>query len=500
MILVGTEAEKFILKEISNHLEGISETLAKYDPIHAVKVWRETLRAVEELINLPGEIEDDELRNGLLSYRLLPTDPLALMQIRQALRDRFDGRVAERFCMTVCQIAAVAVGFKLSGQALDELTDVDGAIRYFQSRRRQMLAVLYALPNECRGMERIGRMDTLNVLLPVIEHSSIALSNSYRHIFLLSAIEDYSIDVGATAYTSNYFFQTLNAAFLEPERGGITEISHRDFDLTLISARPKVDRRKVFSVAELCGELMALEAGYAEFQLASATSFATLPRFIVECARYCRDDYYIELSVGQLNELMTLCNLPIELQRALVDTGTDYRDHINSFAPFVGIGTTRLSTVTWLSRFAYHWAGVCLNRVKRYQVRMGFIFEKQVKEELARQGFDISEIKRIERQEFDVIATKNRVIYNVQCKNNRVDLTLMEFNPKVAASYNRRLEKYYAGALRKEERREHLLRDEFGLSAVKHVVLSKYPIATRNPRILAFREIARFGERFGDRE
>jgi hypothetical protein len=500
MILAGIEAEEFILAQMSNHTEGISRTLAKYHPTHAVAIWRETLRAVEEFINLPGEIDDDGLRDDLLNYRLFPPDPPSLRRILQALGNAFDGDVAERFCMTVCQIAAIGVGFKVAGVALDELTDIEGAINYFQSRRRQMLAILYALPKECRGMERIGRMDTLNVLLPVVEHSSIALTNSYRHIFLLRALDDYSIDIGPTSYTGNYFFQTLDAAFLEPERASITEIPPQNFDLELISRRPKIDPRKVFSVAELCGELMALEAGYAEFDLASATSFATLARFIVECARYCRDDYYIELSAGQLTELMRLCNLPADLQRALVDRSADYRDHINSFAPFVAVGGTRLSTITWLSRFSYRWTSVCLDKIKRYQVRTGFIYENQVKEALAKQGFNISEVKRIDRQEFDVLATKENVIYNVQCKNNLVDLTQMELSPKVAARYNRKLEKYYAGALRKEECREHLLKGKFGISAVKHVVLSKFPIATRNPKILAFREIGQFGERFGSRE
>lgn len=498
MVLTGKEAEKFILKEISNHSLGISETLMIYDPVQAVNVWRETLRAVEELINLPREINRDELRDALLNYRLFPPDPRSLRQICQSLRDTFSEGVADRFFKTVCQISAIAVGFNVSGQALDELTDVESAVSYFQSRRRQMLAILYALPKQCRGTEPIQQMDTLNVLLPVIEHSAIALNNSYRHVFLLSAVDDYAIEVGTTAYTSNYFFQTLNAAFLEPERGGITEILLQDFDHTLISKRPKVDTRKVFSAAELCGELMALEAGYAEFRLASSTSFAVLARFVFECVRYCREDYYIDLSASQLSELMTLCNLPAELRGALINKGADYRDHINSFAPFVAVGSLRLSTVTWLSRFAYHWAAVCLNKIKRYQVRTGFLFENQVKEELAKQGFDISEIKRIDRQEFDVVATKNRVIYNVQCKNNLVDLAKMELMPKVAARYNRKLERYYEAALRKEEGREHLLMDKFGISAVKHAVLSKFPIATRNPRILAFREITQFDSRFVD--
>jgi len=71
-----------------------------------------------------------------------------------------------------------------------------------------------------------------------------------------------------------------------------------------------------------------------------------------------------------------------------------------------------------------------------------------VKDALNEQGFFVSDVKRIERKEFDVVATKDGVVYNVQCKNNLVDLTRMEENPNLFARYNRRLDRYYADALR----------------------------------------------------
>ena len=119
-----------------------------------------------------------------------------------------------------------------------------------------------------------------------------------------------------------------------------------------------------------------------------------------------------------------------------------------------------------------------------------------MKDALNEQGFFVSDVKRIERKEFDVVATKDGVVYNVQCKNNLVDLTRMEENPNLFARYNRRLDRYYADALRKEEGREGLLKQRFGLEVVKHVILSKFPVATKNLRILAFREVSQFGERF----
>jgi hypothetical protein len=143
-------------------------------------------------------------------------------------------------------------------------------------------------------------------------------------------------------------------------------------------------------------------------------------------------------------------------QRRLVHCGNSFEEAVNSFTPFITEGRTAVTTVALLSRFAYRWKTFCLNRIKRFQIRSGFIFEDEVKKALAHQNFVIPGIKRIEGHEFDVVVTKGNVIYNIQCKNNFVDLARMEKNPKLFARYNLRLDKYYAQALRKEEQRENL--------------------------------------------
>lgn len=176
--------------------------------------------------------------------------------------------------------------------------------------------------------------------------------------------------------------------------------------------------------------------------------------------------------------------------------GNSFEEAVNSFARFSTVGRTEVTTVTLLSMFAYSWKTFCLNRINRFQIRSGFIFEEEVKKALAHQGYVIPGIKRIEGHEFDVVATKDNFIYNIQCKNNLLDLARMEQDPKLFARYNLRLDKYYAQALRKEEERENLLLTKLGLSAVKHVVLSKFPLATKNPRVMAFREISQFSSRF----
>ena len=76
-----------------------------------------------------------------------------------------------------------------------------------------------------------------------------------------------------------------------------------------------------------------------------------------------------------------------------------------------------------------------------------------------------------------------------------IDLSRIETDPALFARYNRRLDRYYAGALAKEEAREALLKERFGSSDVRHFVVSRFPIATTNCRIVCFNQIATFRDR-----
>lgn len=76
------------------------------------------------------------------------------------------------------------------------------------------------------------------------------------------------------------------------------------------------------------------------------------------------------------------------------------------------------------------------------------------KRDLANAGFAMTDIKRINRKEFDVVTTLGDTIHNFQCKNNWIDLNRVERDPKLYARYNRRLTRYYKRALVKERRRE----------------------------------------------
>jgi len=305
---------------------------------------------------------------------------------------------------------------------------------------------------------------------------------------LAQVYPDFSLEVDDEGFLASHTFNALNALFLEPERTAITEMS--DVDFSGLKLAP-VNRRLVFSKAELENNLELIAAAYAEFHL-HETSYAQLAAFIRSLFPLIVDEYFVRLTGGRFTELRNEQGLPDILKKALIVDCSDYVNNTCIYAPFTRVGDDLVTSVTLLSRFANHWKNVCLNRIRRYQIRSGFIFEKSVKAALSRQGFNITEIKRVGRNEFDVVATLDGVIYNVQCKNNLVDLNRIEADLRRFVRYNHTLDRAYRRALEKERAREGLLLGELGLSTVRHFLVSRYPVATQNPRVLAFGEISRF--------
>lgn len=495
--LVGADAEALLLDQIGQHSDGIRNTLSALDVNSATSAWMGALRGIEEFINVPiFGLDDEDVVRELLAVRLDVLSPQCVDRVRAMLSAELALGVISRFVQTLITASAIGTAFRISGlECGDELRTVAGAVKYFQSRRRQMVALQYCIPGYCTGTQSVAPLDALNVFLPLVEHSCVGLTSLYRHLVMARIHDDFVLTVGPDMCSGNYYLEVLDEKFLEPDRVAITEVAPDRVDIERLRQLLALPEGQIFSAAELCNDLMRMEASYAEFDLAK-TDFGSMARFISACSQHVRDDYYIEINSSVLRDLMTHCGLSYVAQQRLLYSGNSFEEAVNSFSPFIMVGRTGVTTVTLLSRFAYSWKTSCLNRIKRFQIRSGFIFEDEVKKSLPQQGFEIVDVKRINRQEFDVVATKDNVIYNIQCKNNLLDLSRMEQNPKLFARYNLRLDKYYAKALRKEEEREDLLLTKLGLGVVKHVVLSKFPLATKNPRVMAFREINQFSSRY----
>jgi hypothetical protein len=116
-----------------------------------------------------------------------------------------------------------------------------------------------------------------------------------------------------------------------------------------------------------------------------------------------------------------------------------------------------ISNVNLLSRFLYAFKNIHLGSRRRFQIHAGFIFEDMVKRDLPAIGFQVTDVKRINRKEFDVVTVHRDVIYNFQCKNNWIDLAKVESDRALFVRYNRSLSNYYQRRIRGSRNETSLL-------------------------------------------
>lgn len=493
--LRGQEAIDLITEQLESHSSGIWNHLSKFEVKSAISSSIETLRGIEELINMPMfGLDDQSLEDAVVNLRLDPIDKDALNHVCKGLDKAFGKEFTHRFVRTLLQASSIRCAF-LSHDFFEPaaaLQSVKHAIGYFQSRRRHLVAMIYTLQDACKGTVSMPVLDVVNELLPQIEYSGMTVSGLHEKLMLSLAHSDFELTVDTRGFYANHSYDTLDNLFLEPERTSILDMKSALIGSDIEGQLEVVSPRLIFSTAEVRNSIVLLEKAYEEFDLAGNLDFSTIVDFVILCLSQCSDEYNIILTKAQFYALVKQAKLKSAVRAQLFNSSGDYAKNLDSYAPFIRSDQNFITTVTLLNRFICQSKNTCLNRMRRYQIRSGFIFEGQVKSALAKQGFCVTEIKRINRKEFDVVTVMDGTIYNIQCKNNLVDLGSLKTNPRLFARYNRQLDRNYAKALLKEEKREHLLQEKLGLSAIKHFVLSRFPVATKNPRVLAFNQIDEF--------
>ncbi|HMM73863.1 MAG TPA: hypothetical protein PKC22_16840, partial [Rhodocyclaceae bacterium] len=298
------------------------------------------------------------------------------------------------------------------------------ALEYLQSRRRHFVALLYFMPVACCGTRKLEPIDTLTVLLPQVEHSCTTITGLHLKLALLDALAEFSLEVDDQGALASHWLQTLDSGFLDPERVSIMAMNEFRGGQISVPALEPVDPMKAFSAAELRNNIKLLGATYEAFGL-NDSEFATMAAVIASLSHRCRDDYVVAIARPQLRTLLRTCGgvHADELERLLVNQPDDtYASSTNAFEPFINVGDAVVSNVNLLSRFLYAFKNVHLGSRRRFQIHAGFIFEDMVKRALERPGFTVTDVKRINRKEFDGGAIHADVIHNFQCKNNWIDL------------------------------------------------------------------------------
>ena len=483
------------LQGVIDDLSGrIAAQLAPFDPVSTTHAWFDTLRAVEDCINLPTDgWRNGTQRNALFGLRLpaLARDPRPLVALRPMLIARFSEKFANRFVNLMVQAAAIAVAFAGHGHPVArEFATVGDVVGYFQSRRRHFVALLHCLPILCRGSRTMPALDTFNVFLPLIEFQALEIVGAQQGLLIEAARDRLGLPAG-----QRLELPMLDRLFLEPERSRIDEMPMDAAALAMLGSREEQPADRLLSAAELRNDIVLIEAAYAEFDLAGG-DFASVAEFVRRVSRDFVDrDFWIAAPPAALQALLDEVGAPSNLRTALLARPDGYVAALETYSPFVLVDGVQRSTVALLSRFLYHWRSRCLERNKRFQIRTGFIFEKAVAAELGSQDFAVQEITRINRHEFDVVTLRDGAIWNVQCKNNFTDLSRVEGDAGLFARYNASLVRAYGRALTKERNREDVLKGHLGIDEIHHMVASRFPVVTDEPRIVAYSRIDGFTAR-----
>ncbi len=489
--LIGENAVKLIESQLAQHAGGVLEALVRFEPDATIRSWFETIRAIEELINLPGEINDDVLASALFDLNLEPMefDPRRLKFILHYLGYYYGAAFAQRQKVLLLQLSAMQHSFAMAGHlpvALG-LSTVAHAIGYLQSRRRHLMGLLYIIPQACKGTSRMADLDTLNWMLPQAEISGTTITGLLQQRAMSELHDDFKLYVEPHGFTASHHYHTLDDMSLEAERVPIIDLAS---DAERVEYEP-VPSDRVFSAAELRNDIALMEAAFAEFKLED-TAFAGLASVVRDLSWQVEDDFWVTISPQDLDALADEHRVSLQHRRLLTASSPTFVAALNCHAAVVPFEGALRSSVTSLSRFLYNFKNVCLYSKRRFQIRSGFIFEDRIKEELAKQGFVVHPIKRIDRKEFDVVATRGSIVYNIQCKNNLVDPSWIDLDPARFVRTNRTLERYYERAIIKERSREELLKNRLGMDRVEPFVITRFPIVTSNPRISSLSRIREF--------
>jgi len=500
-VLGRDEAIVLINEQIAAHAGGILTALAPYEAASAIETWHGVIRDIEEFINvLMNGIDDERLVAALATLPLgevLAAHPQAAIDARNMLTPLFGPDLARRFMITMLRITRADVGLRASSRHLaagSTLNAVGEAVIYFQSRRRHYVSLLYLMADACKGTKKLEPESAFDVLLPIVEYCCISFTGWNWKGVLAEVFRDFTLTSDGIGSYANHEYDPLESAFLDPETVGLVDMYSQRADQIGSPRREALNETKVFSAPELRNGVRLIQAAYECFGLNDA-EFATLARLISVFSRSCEQDYFIKIEASRFRSILAAQTVfdPGELERLLINRAANFAEASNGFEPFIATGGYVVSNVNLLTRFLNAFKNIHLGSRKRFQIHAGFIFEAKVAADLASYGFTVTDITRINRQEFDVVTVLGDVIHNFQCKNNWIDLGKLESDRRLLARYNRRLDRYYRSALRKEAAREGLLLGKLGLAEIEHHVISRFPVITDNPRIINYNKLAECG-------
>ena len=484
--IVGKQIDELFQTAIKYNLSAYYDALDKFQPNYFYDNWQRLVRSIDELINLPLEIEDDKFFNDFISLDFdfsKASNGMQFQHVCSLLKSKFNENVSSRFQHLVMMSFAIGKAFEMQGQDLG-LSSIANGIAYYQSRRSYFVATLNLIPKISKGAKVITYIDTLNELLPMLENCLVQVTTAYYNLLINQCLPDFEMISDGKIAKGNFHYEHLEELFLNPQRLSlIDQLELRSEMVKPVDLLGKSDE-KIFSFSEVRNTLSLFRAAYGRYEVSASVEFNEIELLLDKISSFVRHDFHIIVDEKSYKEIASGFKKIV-----LYNDSTDYFNILNSYAPFQKVDKNYYSTVVLFTRFVHNTLSAVLLKNKTFQIHSGFVFEEKASKILEEKGYKPTGFKRISQKEFDLITVKDGKVYNFQCKNNLINISSVGLDYKKMGRLNNRLCRYYENALIKEEGRENLILSQTGLTDVSHFVISRYPVITRNNRIINFNKL-----------
>ena len=98
--LSGQALDSFFEESIKYHIDIFTKKIAEYEPTNLYSAWRTIVRSIDEMINIPLELEEEKDSDLFLKLSFdirVPKNILAFKKVAEMLETQFEQNVSERF-------------------------------------------------------------------------------------------------------------------------------------------------------------------------------------------------------------------------------------------------------------------------------------------------------------------------------------------------------------------------------------------------------------------
>lgn len=483
-VLQGKKLESFLLTGIDDRKEQIIAHLADFDGDDLFHQWLELIRCIDEFINLIFVLTPAELQ-VLKSCNIdLMQNPREFAIAMELIRSRFGDGVFERIKNLTMMYSSMKFTYLNQGLPGMDFRNMAEAINFCQSRRLYYVAYLSLIRLYAKGRKRVPFIELLCHFQYQIDFNMTTITGALHAVMGSRCLDGY---IGVATEIGLHYsmpYNQLEGFFLEPHVMSEVDIMEHEKDTGYKSASSGV-QRKLYSYAEMEYAVRQAECIYEGYEIAGSRMLLEMKKLVKGMKGKFVEDYSIKLTQSEFDELSSLCP-----HLKLSSDAQSYFDTINERPAFFPFKKCYYSTSLMLVRFIENTMYTQLRTNRRYRIKAGFLFEKKVKSLLEKYGFKDTDVKRINQQEFDVICLKKGVAYNFQCKNNYLDINVLDTdNIEKVCKQNKRLTKYYLKALDKENKRTIIVKDHFKVDVVENYVVSRFPIVMNHERLIPFNQL-----------